>query len=90
MKAALDDLVKWRKIAMRGKALKASSFISAYIPKHIMAKVKKELTTAKTQDDIAAVFDRAAAGMKKSSNNDPLWLLATELEKANELLASAS
>ena len=88
MKAALDDLAKWRRMALRGKALKASGFKSAYIPRQTVAQIKRDLLAAKGQDDIAVIFDMAADGMKpkpKRQNNDMMTKLVEQMERQNQI-----
>jgi len=75
LKAAIDDLAKWRRMALRGKAIKARGFTSAYIPTSVAAKIKRELPSAKSKDEIAAVFNAAMEHLKPKSQIDPVLLL---------------
>ena len=74
-KAALSDLEKWRRIALRKKNDKAFSFTSRAIPLAVMQGIKARLKAADSKEDIAALFDAQAERMKPKPHNDPMVVL---------------
>jgi len=74
-KAAIDELMTWRTVALRGKAVKAQNFLCAYVPKELALSIKSELPSANDKDTIAAIFDRAADGLRPKTQIDPAILL---------------
>jgi hypothetical protein len=74
-KAALDDLQRWRTMALRGKATKAANFTSAYIPADLIAQIKRDLNGAKDKDQIAALFASAAKSLQPQPQVNPMVLL---------------
>ncbi len=75
MKAAIDDLLKWRKMALRGKAEKAQGFISTVISLQMQAAIKSKLDVLSDKGMIAKVFDDAIEQMKPKPQLDPVLIL---------------
>ena len=74
-KAAIDDMKRWRTIALRGKTGKAESYISQYIPGELMKSVKARLPELSTRDEIATYFDGQIEKLKPVPKVNPLHLL---------------
>lgn len=63
-KAAIDDLLKWRRMAMKGKTGKALEFKSNLIPAVMMVSIKRRLEVVVDKDSIAKMFDDCVDRMK--------------------------
>jgi hypothetical protein len=74
-KAAIDDLLKWRKMALRGKTDKALEFESNRIPAFTMQSIKARLKVVTDKGAIAGMFDRAIEAHKPKPQIDPLYIL---------------
>jgi hypothetical protein len=71
---AMDDLLKWRRMALRGKD-KAHEFVSEYIPSSVMVSVKSRIASLTDKAVIAGVFDTEIEKMKPKPKIDPLVIL---------------
>lgn len=60
IKAVVEDLKKWRQMALRGKT-KAEAFQSSVIPVKTMATLRVKVRTLKDKNILAEVFDTAIA-----------------------------
>lgn len=63
-KSAIADLLKWRKMALRGKLGKAQEFKSDIIPALVVASIKARLPLISGQENIAHLFDTQIERMK--------------------------
>ena len=67
-KAAIDDMMRWRRMALRGKE-KAAAFTSAYIPESVMRSVKAKLPSIyANKAEVARLFDMEAEKLKPNKN----------------------
>lgn len=74
-KAVITDLLKWRKMALRGKVDKAKAFVSNTIPTYMQTAIKFKLDLITEKSVIAKVFDDAIEQMKPKQKIDPLTIL---------------
>lgn len=74
-KAAIDDLQRWRKMALRGKVDKAAAFVSDVIPAGMMDAIKIDLAETNEKGEIAGIFDDAIEQLKPKPQIDTLSLL---------------
>lgn len=75
MKAALDEMQVWRRMALRGKRAKAQNFLCAYIPSDLALSIKADLKSAKSKEQIAAIFERGADRLRPQQHRDAASLL---------------
>lgn len=69
-KAAITDLLKWRKMALRGKLEKAQAFKSDYIPALVYKTITTRLPLISGNENIAALFDAQIERMKPKPKID--------------------
>lgn len=65
VKAIVDDLKRWRQMALRGKAAKAEAFTSTVIPAKTMATLRVKVRTIKDKNLLAEAFDIAIKSAQK-------------------------
>ena len=66
---ALDELLKWRRMAMRGKA-KAIKFKSYAIPADLTEKIRENLTKTANPDKIRDIFENAIKCLQPATKQD--------------------
>lgn len=74
-KAAIEDLKKWQRMALKGKDEKAKEFVSQYIPDGMAATIKAKLSATHEKAQIVAVFDNAFEQFKPKPKINPLDIL---------------
>jgi len=74
-KAAIEDLAKWRKMALRGKIEKAKAFKSVVIPSLMMKDIAMKLESITDNDVIAALFDAKIESLKPKPKINPVLLI---------------
>jgi hypothetical protein len=74
-KAALDDLARWRKMALRGKEEKAKSFKSTVIPVTMMRDITAKLPHLSDKDSIDALFTAKMESLKPKPTVNPVHIL---------------
>lgn len=75
VKLAIDDLLKWRRMALRGKAAKAQEFKSAYIPASTIAALKSKLDWTNDREKIAVLFEAEIDRLRPKATADPAEIL---------------
>lgn len=75
VKLAIDDLLKWRRMALRGKAAKAQEFKSDYVPASTIAAIKGKLDGLNNKESIAKLFDAQIDRMRPKPKADPAAIL---------------
>jgi len=65
VKAIVEDLKRWRQIALRGKTVKSQTFTSSVIPVKTMATLRVKVRNIKDKDLLAEVFDNAIRDAQK-------------------------
>ena len=74
MKARRDELLKWRRMALKGKA-KASEFQSTILPPSTMSAIKQRLSLLSEKEGIAALFDAHLDKLKPQEIVNPADVL---------------
>lgn len=75
VKLAIDDLMKWRRMSLRGKAAKAQEFKSAYLPTSTVAAIKQKLDGMNDKERIAMLFDTEIDRLRPKPKADPTAIL---------------
>jgi HK97 family phage portal protein len=74
-KAAIEDLLKLRRMAVKGQTEKVQAFKSAYIPDKMLADIKRRAPNLTIKADIERLFDTKIATFKPQPKIDPLLLI---------------
>lgn len=73
-KAAVADLLKWRRMVAGGKTQKAAAFTSAHIPAGMARSIKARLPSMEKADAVA-MFDRHISSFKRKPSGNALDVL---------------
>jgi hypothetical protein len=74
-KAAIDDLMRWKKMAIRGKVEKMTTFKSTVIPAAMQRDISVKLQILTEKGDIVALFDRKIESFQPKPKADPAVIL---------------